>query len=41
MTYHLHSWVDDQDRAMRVSCYLIGALCIALCLAFFVYLLLS
>ncbi len=39
MNYQPHAWADDQDRATRISFYLIGGLCIALCLAFLIYLL--
>jgi hypothetical protein len=41
MNYRPHSWADDQDRAMRITFYLIGGLCIALCMAFLAYLLLG
>jgi hypothetical protein len=41
MNYRPHSWVDDRDRAMRITFYLIGGLCIALCMAFLAYLLLG
>ena len=40
MNYRPHSWADDQDKAMRITFYLIGGLCIALCMAFLAYLLL-
>ena len=41
MNYRPHSWADDQDKAMRITFYLIGGLCIALCMAFLAYLLLG
>ncbi len=37
MTYP-HSWDEDHDAGIRVTCYLIGALSIAFCIAMFVYL---
>ena len=41
MNYRPHSWAYYQDKAMRITFYLIGGLCIALCMAFLAYLLLG
>jgi hypothetical protein len=40
MNSPLQSWNEDHDKAVRITCYLIGALSIAFCLALFVYLML-
>ena len=37
---HPHSWDADHDGAIRMTCYLIGALSIAFCVAMFIYLIL-
>jgi hypothetical protein len=37
MNFPLKSWDGDYDKELRITCYLIGALGIDLCVGLFVY----
>jgi hypothetical protein len=40
MNYPLHSWHEDSDKEVLITCYLIAGLSVALCLALVVYVML-